>query len=43
MDADPVTIRSVSIRDFRGFRTEQTIDLAASATIVSGSNGKGKT
>jgi DNA repair exonuclease SbcCD ATPase subunit len=43
MDGDHVTIRRVSIENFRGFRTEQTIDLAASATIVSGSNGKGKT
>jgi DNA repair exonuclease SbcCD ATPase subunit len=43
MGADPVTIRWVSIENFRGFRKEQTIDLAASATIVSGSNGKGKT
>jgi hypothetical protein len=40
---DAVTIRWLSIENFRGFRTEQTIDLAASATIVSGSNGKGKT
>ncbi len=44
MDGDDVvTIRWLSIENFRGFRTEQTIDLAASATIVSGSNGKGKT
>jgi DNA repair exonuclease SbcCD ATPase subunit len=40
---DPATLRSVTIENFRGFRAEQTIDLAASATIVSGSNGKGKT
>jgi DNA repair exonuclease SbcCD ATPase subunit len=43
MDVEPVTINWVSIENFRGFRAEQTIDLAASATIVSGSNGKGKT
>jgi DNA repair exonuclease SbcCD ATPase subunit len=41
--AEPVAIRRVSIENFRGFRAEQVIDLAASATIVSGSNGKGKT
>lgn len=40
---EPVAIRRVSIENFRGFRTERIIDLAASATIVSGSNGKGKT
>jgi len=43
MDADPATIQWVSIENFRGFRAEQTIELAASATIISGSNGKGKT
>jgi DNA repair exonuclease SbcCD ATPase subunit len=43
MDAEPVAIRRVSIENFRGFRNEQVIDLAASATIISGSNGKGKT
>ncbi len=40
---EPVAIRRVRIENFRGFRAEQVIDLAASATIVSGSNGKGKT
>jgi DNA repair exonuclease SbcCD ATPase subunit len=43
MATDPITIQWVSIENFRGFRAEQTIDLRASATIVSGSNGKGKT
>jgi DNA repair exonuclease SbcCD ATPase subunit len=43
VQADSITIRSVSIENFRGFRDEQTIDLAASATVISGSNGKGKT
>src|ERR1035437_5843358 len=43
MEPEPVVIRWVSIQNFRGFRAERTIDLAASATIVSGSNGKGKT
>ncbi len=43
MNTDPVTILSVSIENFRGFQVKQTIDLGASATIVSGSNGKGKT
>lgn len=40
---EPVAIRRVHIENFRGFRAERVIDLAASATIVSGSNGKGKT
>jgi DNA repair exonuclease SbcCD ATPase subunit len=43
MEPEPVVIRWVSIENFRGFKAERTIDLAASATIVSGSNGKGKT
>jgi DNA repair exonuclease SbcCD ATPase subunit len=43
MEPEPAVIRWVSIENFRGFRAERTIDLAASATIVSGSNGKGKT
>ncbi len=43
MDPEPVAIRRVTIENFRGFRAQQTIDLAASATIVCGSNGKGKT
>ena len=43
MEPEPAVIRWVSIQNFRGFRAERTIDLAASATIVSGSNGKGKT
>jgi len=43
MADEPITIRRISIENFRGFRSEQTLDLAASATIVSGSNGKGKT
>jgi DNA repair exonuclease SbcCD ATPase subunit len=43
MEPDRVTIRTVSIENFRGFRQGRTIDLAASATIVNGSNGKGKT
>jgi DNA repair exonuclease SbcCD ATPase subunit len=43
MEPEPVVIRSVSIENFRGFRAEQSIDLAASVIIVSGSNGKGKT
>lgn len=43
MDPDPVAIRSVEIENFRGFQTRQSIDLAASAVLVSGSNGKGKT
>ena len=43
MEPEPAMIRWVSIQSFRGFRAERTIDLAASATIVSGSNGKGKT
>jgi DNA repair exonuclease SbcCD ATPase subunit len=43
MDREPVAIRRVTIENFRGFREQQVIDLAASATIVCGSNGKGKT
>jgi DNA repair exonuclease SbcCD ATPase subunit len=43
MATEPAAIRRVRIENFRGFRAEQVIDLAASATIVSGSNGKGKT
>jgi DNA repair exonuclease SbcCD ATPase subunit len=43
MDREPVAIRRVTIENFRGFRDQQVIDLAASATIVCGSNGKGKT
>lgn len=43
MATDPVTIRWVLIENFRGFRAAQTIDVGASATIVSGSNGKVKT
>lgn len=43
MDPEPVAIRRVTIENFRGFRDQQVIDLAASATIVCGSNGKGKT
>jgi AAA15 family ATPase/GTPase len=43
MDPDAVAIRSVTIENFRGFRDQQVIDLAASATVVCGSNGKGKT
>ncbi len=41
--AEPIAIRSIRIENFRGFRVEQSIDLAASATVVSGPNGKGKT
>jgi len=43
MNPEPLTILSVSIENFRGFRDRQTIELDASATVVSGSNGKGKT
>lgn len=43
MDPEAVAIRRVTIENFRGFRDQQVIDLAASATVVCGSNGKGKT
>jgi DNA repair exonuclease SbcCD ATPase subunit len=43
VEPEPAVIRSVSIQNFRGFKAERTIDLAASAIIVSGPNGKGKT
>lgn len=43
MDPEAVAIRRVMIENFRGFRDQQVIDLAASATVVCGSNGKGKT
>ena len=43
IDIAPITIRSVTIENFRGFRAAQTLDIAAAATIVSGPNGKGKT
>lgn len=43
MATETVVIQSVSIENFRGFRATQEIDLGASAVIVSGSNGKGKT
>lgn len=43
MGSEPTTIQRVSIENFRGFRRLQTIDLGASAIVVSGTNGKGKT
>src|SRR5581483_6750452 len=43
MNPEPSTILSVSIENFRVFRDRQTIELDASANVVSGSNGKGKT
>lgn len=43
MAAEPQTFRSITVRNFRGFRDEQTVDLDSSAVIISGPNGTGKT
>ena len=37
------TIQAVEIENFRGFRARQRFDLDASAIVVAGSNGHGKT
>jgi len=43
MAHEPITFRSITVRNFRGFRDEQTIELDSSAVIISGPNGTGKT
>jgi DNA repair exonuclease SbcCD ATPase subunit len=43
MTSDQVTFRWIEIQGFRGFNHAQRIDLDASAIIVSGPNGTGKT
>ncbi len=43
MALEPPTFRSLTVRNFRGFRDEQTIELDSSAVIISGPNGTGKT
>lgn len=40
---EPIFFRRLLIQAFRGFRDEQTIDLDASAVIIRGPNGTGKT
>ena len=43
MTLEQVMFQSVTIRNFRGFRDQQTINLSSSSVIVSGPNGTGKT
>lgn len=43
MTLEHVTFQSVTIRNFRGFRDQQTVNLDSSSVIVSGPNGTGKT
>src|SRR4051812_6853565 len=43
MALESVTFQSVTIRNFRGFRDEQSINLDSSVVIVTGPNGTGKT
>src|SRR4051812_10618462 len=43
MALEPLTFRSITVRNFRGFRDEQTIEVGSSAVVISGPNGTGKT
>ncbi len=43
MAIEPPIFRSVTVRNFRGFRDEQTVELDGSAVLISGPNGTGKT
>src|SRR5471032_3301263 len=43
MTSDPVTFLWAELDGFRGFRDKQRIELDASAVVLSGPNGSGKT